>query len=240
MKDDACSLAAFSFAALLPAALSPAARQLVSSHPPPSHLPVSNPTPSHQLPSTPAMDRRRVDSLALSAASWSADDSRRNLGDEDVHRVMDGAGDHDDHVTQDDAHIVSEQQHHSRFHPNHGSGEGRLTTRRRTAHMSSISARQQSLVKLSGALIMYGTPPHQSEEYMSMSSRALEIEALFFYIPECMAIIFAHSTAGPAEVNLVPVSEGIDLGRQQDIHDILMDVAHDRLRAWCEGSSTAA
>ncbi|KAG6050198.1 hypothetical protein E4U39_004603 [Claviceps sp. Clav50 group G5] len=44
-----------------------------------------------------------------------------------------------------------------------------------------------------------------------------------------MAIIFAHSTAGPAEVNLVRVSEGIDLGRQQDIHDILMDVAHDRL-----------
>ncbi|KAG6020409.1 hypothetical protein E4U19_006375 [Claviceps sp. Clav32 group G5] len=212
------------------------------------------------------MDRRRVDSLALSAASWSADDSRLNLGDEDVHRVMDGAGDHDDPVTQDDAHIASEQQHHSRFesdvavtlqrpplsplppcrlalhlqHPNHGSGEGRLTTRRRTAHMSSISARQQSLVKLSGALIMYGTPPHQSEEYMSMSSRALEIEALFFYIPECMAIIFAHSTAGPAEVNLVRVSEGIDLGRQQDIHAILMDVAHDRLRAWCEGSSTAA
>ncbi|KAG6063607.1 hypothetical protein E4U16_000857 [Claviceps sp. LM84 group G4] len=95
--------------------------------------------------------------------------------------------------------------------------------------MSSISARQKYLIKLAGALIMYGTPPHQLEEYMSMSSRALEIDALFFYLPGCMAIIFAHSTAGPAEANVVRASEGIDLGRQQDVHDILMDVAHDRL-----------
>ncbi|KAG6020407.1 hypothetical protein E4U19_006373 [Claviceps sp. Clav32 group G5] len=206
------------------------------------------------------MDHRRVDRLTVSTESWFTEDSRSSSWDEDVHRVMDSAGDHDDHVTQDDAHIASEQQHHSRFEsdgvryrashsrrhpstpspesppavsprasppaPESGVGEG---SSHNTAHMSSISARQQYLVKLSGALIMYGTPPHQLEEYMSMSSRALEIEALFFYIPECMVIIFAHSTAGPAKVNLVRVSEGIDLGRQQDVHDILMDVAHDRL-----------
>ncbi|KAG6050199.1 hypothetical protein E4U39_004604 [Claviceps sp. Clav50 group G5] len=141
------------------------------------------------------MDRRRVDSLALSAASWSADDSRRNLGDEDVHRVMDGAGDHDDPVTQDDAHIASEQQHHSRFesdgvryrashsrrHPSTPSPESPPAVSPRA---SPPAPESRPLVKLSGALIMYGTPPHQLEEYMSMSSRALEIVALFFYIPE--------------------------------------------------------
>ncbi|KAG6113164.1 hypothetical protein E4U31_001587 [Claviceps sp. LM219 group G6] len=44
---------------------------------------------------------------------------------------------------------------------------------------------------------MYGAPTHRLEEYMSMSSRALEIE-------------------------------GIDLRKLQDVHDINMDVAHDR------------
>ncbi|KAG6059857.1 hypothetical protein E4U32_003789 [Claviceps aff. humidiphila group G2b] len=43
--------------------------------------------------------------------------------------------------------------------------------------MSGILARQQYLIKLSRALIMCGAPPYQLEEYMSMSSRALEIEA---------------------------------------------------------------
>ncbi|KAG6316563.1 hypothetical protein E4U22_006978, partial [Claviceps purpurea] len=43
-------------------------------------------------------------------------------------------------------------------------------------HMSSILAREKYLVKLCRALIMYGAPKHRLEEYMSMSSRALEIE----------------------------------------------------------------
>ncbi|KAG6088724.1 hypothetical protein E4U30_000221 [Claviceps sp. LM220 group G6] len=165
--------------------------------------------------------------------------------------------DHDDHATQDDAHSASEQQHHSlsesdgvryrashsRRHPSTPSppvvsprasprasppaSESRV--RGGPVHMSSISARQRYLIKLSRALIMYGAPPHQLEEYMSMSSRALEIEGEFSYIPGYMAISFARSTAGPAEVKLVKVSEGMNLGRQQDVYDILMDVAHDRL-----------
>ncbi|KAG5967052.1 hypothetical protein E4U57_001381 [Claviceps arundinis] len=203
------------------------------------------------------MDRRRGDRLTVSTESWFTDDSMRSSEDEEIHGVMDSAGDHDDHVTQDDAHSASEQQPHSRFesdgvryrashsrrHPSTPSppvvsprasprvsppaSESRV--RGGPVHMSSISARQQYLIKLSRALIMYGAPPHQLEGYMSMSSRALEIEGKFFYIPGGMAISFARSTAGPAEVKLVKVSEGMDLGRQQDVYDILMDVAHDRL-----------
>ncbi|KAG5967048.1 hypothetical protein E4U57_001377 [Claviceps arundinis] len=205
------------------------------------------------------MDHRRVDSLALSA--WSADDSRRNSEDEDVHRVMDDASDHDDHVTQD-AHIASEQQHHSRFesdgvryrashsrpHPSsppmpstpvvsprasppasESRVSGGLVVVPSTVHMSSISARRKYLVKLSRAIIIYGAPTHRLEEYMSMSLRALEIEGEFSYIPNCMTISFDESTADAAQVKLVRVLEGIDLGRLQDVHDISMDVAHDRL-----------
>ncbi|KAG5989206.1 hypothetical protein E4U52_005838 [Claviceps spartinae] len=191
------------------------------------------------------MDHRRVDSLALSA--WSADDSRRNSEDENVHRVMDDASDHDDHVTQD-AHIASEQQHHSRFESDgrryrashsrpHPSSPpmpstpvvGGLVVVPPTVHMSSISARRKYLVKLSRALIIYGAPTRRLEEYMSMSLRALEIEGEFSYIPNCMTISFDESTADAAQVKLVRVSEGIDLGRLQDVHDISMDVAHDRL-----------
>ncbi|KAG6110997.1 hypothetical protein E4U13_005120 [Claviceps humidiphila] len=203
------------------------------------------------------MDRRRVDRLTVSTESWFTDDSMRSSENEEIHGVMDSAGDHDDHAAQDDAHSASEQQHHSRFegdgvryrashsrrHPSTPSppvvsprasprasppaSESRV--RGGPVHMSSISARQEYLIKLSRALITSGAPPHQLEEYMSTSSRALEIEGEFFYIPGCMAISFACSTAGPAEVKLVKVSEGMHLGSQQDVYDTLMDVAHDRL-----------
>ncbi|KAG5967043.1 hypothetical protein E4U57_001372 [Claviceps arundinis] len=203
------------------------------------------------------MDRRRGDRLTVSTESWFTEDSMRSSGNEEIHGVMDGAGDHDDHTIQDDAHNATEQHHHSlflsdgvRYRASHAGRhrlaattpvvspraspptiESRVSGRLfpTTVHMSGILARQQYLIKLSRALIMYGAPPHQLEEYMSMSSRALEIEGEFFYIPDCMTIGFAQSTAGPAEVELVEVLEGMDLGRQQDVYDILMDVAHDRL-----------
>ncbi|KAG6124141.1 hypothetical protein E4U38_000504 [Claviceps purpurea] len=190
------------------------------------------------------MDRRRV---AVSAESWTS-----GFELEVIHGVMDGAKDHGDHATQDDTHNASEQHHHSpspsddvRYCASHA-GRHRLTTTtpvvsppasppaslRRvsggpvptTVHMSSISARQEYLVKLCRALIPFGTLTHQLEEYMSMSSLPLEIEGEFSYIPDCMTIRFSNGV-----VEVVRASEGIDLGRVQDVHDINMDVAHDRL-----------
>ncbi|KAG5914875.1 hypothetical protein E4U61_005243, partial [Claviceps capensis] len=60
------------------------------------------------------MHRRRV---AVSTESWLTVDSGWTSGYEleEIHGVMDGEGDHGDHVTQDDAHIASEQHHHSTF-----------------------------------------------------------------------------------------------------------------------------
>ncbi|KAG6108422.1 hypothetical protein E4U14_003669 [Claviceps sp. LM454 group G7] len=94
--------------------------------------------------------------------------------------------------------------------------------------MAGIIAQRKYLVKLCRALIMYGAPTHRLEEYMSMSSRALEIEGQFFYIPDCMTISFDESKAHSTEVELVRVLQGIDLRKLQDVHDINMDVAHDR------------
>ncbi|KAG6053783.1 hypothetical protein E4U32_007360 [Claviceps aff. humidiphila group G2b] len=196
------------------------------------------------------MDRRRGDRLTVSTESWFTEDSMRSSGNEEIHGVMDGAGDHDDHTIHD-AHSASEQHHHSpflsagvRYRASHV-GRHRLTTTTpvvsprasppaivsrvsgrpfsTTVHMSDIFARQVYLVKLCRAIIMYGALTHRLEEYMSTSSLPLEIEGQFSYIPDCMSIGFAHG------VELVCASEGINLGKLQDAHDINVDVAHDRL-----------
>ncbi|KAG6283869.1 hypothetical protein E4U48_004978 [Claviceps purpurea] len=84
--------------------------------------------------------------------------------------------------------------------------------------MAGIIARREYLVKLCRAIIMYGALEHQLEEYMSMSSLSLEIEGHF-----------DHSTTHTAEVKLARVLQGKNLGKLQDVHDINVDVAHDRL-----------
>ncbi|KAG6159385.1 hypothetical protein E4U11_004339 [Claviceps purpurea] len=95
--------------------------------------------------------------------------------------------------------------------------------------MAGLIARREYLVKLCRAIIMYGALKHQLEEYMSMSSLSLEIEGQFRYIPATRRHSFDHSTTHTAEVKLARVLQGKNLGKLQDVHDISVDVAHDRL-----------
>ncbi|GAB0137284.1 hypothetical protein EsDP_00005556 [Epichloe bromicola] len=98
-----------------------------------------------------------------------------------------------------------------------------------TVHIAGIIARHRYLLKLCRALMLYGAPTHRLEEYMAMSSRVLEIEGQFLYIPSCMIISFDDSTTHTAEVKVVRVPQGIDLGKLRDVHNIYKDVVHDKL-----------
>lgn len=98
-----------------------------------------------------------------------------------------------------------------------------------TVHIAGIIARHRYLLKLCRALMMYGAPTHRLEEYMTMSSRVLEIEGQFLYIPSCMIISFDDSSTHTAEVKVVRVPQGVDLGRLRDVHNIYKDVVHDKL-----------
>ncbi|ORY10105.1 hypothetical protein BCR34DRAFT_486200 [Clohesyomyces aquaticus] len=96
-------------------------------------------------------------------------------------------------------------------------------------HLAGTLARQNYLRKLCKALMMYGAPTHRLEEYMNMSSRVLEIEAQFLYIPGCMIVSFDDSSVHTTEVKLVRTNQGIDLGKLRDVHEIYKDVVHDRI-----------
>ncbi|KAF2472382.1 DUF1212-domain-containing protein [Lindgomyces ingoldianus] len=96
-------------------------------------------------------------------------------------------------------------------------------------HLAGTLARQNYLRKLCKALMMYGAPTHRLEEYMNMSARVLEIEAQFLYIPGCMIISFDDSSVHTTEVKLVRTSQGVDLGKLRDVHEIYKDVVHDRI-----------
>ncbi|KAM5347863.1 hypothetical protein ACJ41O_007687 [Fusarium nematophilum] len=98
-----------------------------------------------------------------------------------------------------------------------------------TVHIAGIISRHRYLLKLCRALMIYGAPTHRLEEYMTMSSRVLEIEAQFLYLPGCMIISFDDSTTHTTEVKLVRVPQGIDLGRLRDVHNIYKEVVHDKL-----------
>lgn len=60
-----------------------------------------------------------------------------------------------------------------------------------------------------------------------MTSRTLEIEAQFLYLPGCMVLSFDDSKSRTAEVKIVKADQGVDLGKLRDVHEVYKEVIHD-------------
>ncbi len=62
---------------------------------------------------------------------------------------------------------------------------------------------------------------------MRMSARVLQIEGQFLYIPGCMIVSFDDKATHTTEVKIVRTSQGVNLGKLRDTHDIYKEVIHD-------------
>ncbi|KAJ5730520.1 uncharacterized protein N7483_005028 [Penicillium malachiteum] len=96
-----------------------------------------------------------------------------------------------------------------------------------TVHIAEILTRQRYLIRLCRALMKYGAPTHRLEEYMRMTARVLEIDSQFLYFPGCMIISFDDASTHTTEVKVIRASQGVDLGRLADVHEIYKEVIHD-------------
>ncbi|KAJ5745633.1 hypothetical protein N7520_010815 [Penicillium odoratum] len=96
-----------------------------------------------------------------------------------------------------------------------------------TVHIAAILARQQYIMQLCRALMKYGAPTHRLEEYMMMTSNVLEVNAQFMYIPGCMIMSFDDPLTRTAEVKIIRVTQGLDLSRLAETHNVLKSVVHD-------------
>lgn len=96
-----------------------------------------------------------------------------------------------------------------------------------TVHIAEIICRQRYIMQLCRALMSFGAPTHRLEEYMQMTSKVLEIDAQFLYLPGCMIMAFDDTSTRTTEFKLVRVAQGVDLARLSDSHLIYKNVIHD-------------
>jgi uncharacterized membrane protein YjjP (DUF1212 family) len=111
-------------------------------------------------------------------------------------------------------------------------------------HVASILKRQQYIIKMCRALMVVGAPTHRLEEYLATTAKVLEVNSQFLYIPGCMIISFDDTRKLPhltfqkipanhipvthtAEVKIVRVAQGVNLGKLKDCHEIYKEVLHD-------------
>ena len=96
-------------------------------------------------------------------------------------------------------------------------------------HIEESFLRKAYLSNVCRALMKYGAPAHRLEEYMTTCSTILQIKAQFLYLPGCMIISFDDEKSCTAEVQVVKVNEGVDLGRLLDTYEIFKQVVHDQM-----------
>ncbi|KAI1500046.1 hypothetical protein F5X99DRAFT_388057 [Biscogniauxia marginata] len=96
-----------------------------------------------------------------------------------------------------------------------------------TVHVADILQRQKYLLRMCRALMLYGAPSHRLEEYLATTAKVLQIESQFLYIPGCMIISFDDVLTHTTEVKIVRTSQGVNLGKLEDVHLIYKEVLHD-------------
>ncbi|KAH9876774.1 hypothetical protein IAQ61_002134 [Plenodomus lingam] len=94
-------------------------------------------------------------------------------------------------------------------------------------HVANILKRQQYIIRMCRALMLFGAPTHRLEEYLATTAKVLEINSQFLYIPGCMLICFDDRYSHTAEVKMVRTVQGVNLGKLKDTHDIYKEVLHD-------------
>lgn len=100
-----------------------------------------------------------------------------------------------------------------------------------TVHIADLLQRHRFLLRMCKGLMMYGAPTHRLEEYMVMTSRVLEVDGQFLYIPGCMIVSFGDATTRTSEVQLVRCSQGLNLWKLHQVHAIYKKVIKDEMGA---------
>lgn len=100
-----------------------------------------------------------------------------------------------------------------------------------TVHIADLLQRHRFILRMCKGLMLYGAPTHRLEEYMIMTSRVLEIDGQFLYLPGCMIISFGDATTRTSEVQLVKCAQSVNLWKLHQVHSVYKQVVHDQMSA---------
>ncbi|BEI86696.1 hypothetical protein CcaverHIS002_0700420 [Cutaneotrichosporon cavernicola] len=95
-------------------------------------------------------------------------------------------------------------------------------------HVAEILARQQFLLKLARALMMFGSPTHRLETQIQATARVLEMNVQVVYLPGTMLVSFGDDATHTSETKFLKQTTGLDLGKLHVVHGVYWNVVHDR------------
>lgn len=98
-----------------------------------------------------------------------------------------------------------------------------------TRHVAAILQRQEFILKLARAMMMFGGPSHRLVAQIQSTARVLELEMSCMYLPDVMWISFEDSATGTSHVKFIRQGSVLDVGKLGEAHGLYWDVIHDTI-----------
>jgi len=98
-----------------------------------------------------------------------------------------------------------------------------------TNTLKALIERQNFILILSKALMIFGAPSHRLESQLSATARVLEVEAQFVHMPNIVIASFGDSDSRTTQTHFIKVNGRLELGRLHSVHNLYRQVVHDEV-----------
>ncbi|TBU25246.1 hypothetical protein BD311DRAFT_780441 [Dichomitus squalens] len=96
-----------------------------------------------------------------------------------------------------------------------------------TRHVAEIVCRQEFILKLTRAMMMFGGPTHRLQAQIKATAKVLDIELSCMYLPDMMLISFDDAATGTSNIKFIRQGSALDIGKLQEAHELYWKVIHD-------------
>lgn len=98
-----------------------------------------------------------------------------------------------------------------------------------TRHVAAILQRQEFILKLARAMMMFGGPSHRLVAQIQSTGRVLDIELSCMYLPDMMLVSFEDSATGTSNVKFIRQGSALDLEKLGEAYALYWNVIHDTM-----------
>ncbi|KAJ6550865.1 hypothetical protein DFH09DRAFT_925648 [Mycena vulgaris] len=96
-----------------------------------------------------------------------------------------------------------------------------------TRHVAQIIQRQEFILKLARALMMFGGPSHRLQAQIQSTGRVLDIQVNCMYLPDVVLISFDDSATGTSNLKFIRQGSALNLGKLNEVYALYWLVIHD-------------
>ncbi|PPQ97452.1 hypothetical protein CVT26_002800 [Gymnopilus dilepis] len=104
-----------------------------------------------------------------------------------------------------------------------------------TRHVAQIIFREEFIMKLTRAMMMFGGPPHRLQSQIMSAARVLDIQLSALYLPDVVLLSFDDSGTGTSHIKLIRQGSALNIEKLTDAFCLYWKVIHDKLSV-CDAS----